>query len=144
MSSFKNILFPLNGSQQALDYAIMMAKKSDARLHLLKTYRLNDALANQDKSVSAKNRKDSLYEQLVEDFESRYKSRLDQSGIAYDFTVEIGFLTDRILAAIEDLNIDMLLINSFQKSPDDSIIERIQEVSVPVMLVPEKALTPEG
>ena len=115
MSSFKNILFPLNGSQQALDYAIMMAKKSDARLHLLKTYRLNDALANQDKSVSAKNRKDSLYEQLVEDFESRYQSRLDQSGIAYDFTVDIGFLTDRILAAIEDLNIDMLLINSFQK-----------------------------
>jgi hypothetical protein len=141
MSSFKNILFPINGSQQALDYAIMMAKKSYAKLHFLKTYRLTDTRG--DKSLSAKSIKDSLYQQLVDEFESTYKSRLEESGINYDFKVEIGFLTDRILAAIEDSKIDMLLINSFQKSHDDSIIERIQEVSVPVMLIPEKALAAE-
>lgn len=135
MSSFKNILFPINGEKPALDYAIMMAKKSNARLHILQTYRLTDDRKRIQQDP--KSAKDSLHQAILNQFDENYRRTLERSGLDFTFKAEIGFLTDRILTTIAQENIDMLLITKFYSNKDDNIIERISEVDIPVMLIPD-------
>lgn len=136
MASFKKILFPLNGKPEAVDYAVEIAKRSGATLYLLKAYRLTDKKVNKlpaDKSV-----KHTLDRLIHEEFEKLYLDKLKNSGLKYELLVEVGFLTDRIIAAIKEKNIDMLMLDGLDQKNDDSIIERLSELTVPVMLIPEK------
>lgn len=135
MASFKKILFPLNGKPEAVDFAVEIARKSGAKLFLLKAYRLTDKKIKKqpgDKSV-----KHTLDRMIHEEFERLYLEKLKASGIKFEFMVEIGFLTDRIIAAIKEKDIDMLMLDGLDQKNDDSIIERLNELTVPVMLIPE-------
>lgn len=136
MASFKNILFPINGNPDAVDYAMEIARKSDARLYLLKAYRLTEhnkiEPSPEDKTV-----KHAIERTIKEKIEKLYGEKLRSSGMDFEIMVEVGFLTDRIFAAIADKNIDMLMLDGLDQKNDDSMIERISELTIPVMLIPE-------
>jgi SET domain-containing protein len=137
MANFRRILLPLNGNERVLDYAIDMALKTDAKLFILHAYRLTDLKKNHNgrKNSSIKT---GLDEALIEEFKSKYEKRLKDAAIDYELNIEIGFLMDRILANIEEYNIDMVMLEGIEHFKDDSNFEKFHLLNVPVLLVPEK------
>jgi hypothetical protein len=136
MPSFKNILFPLNGNPDSMDYAIMMAKKSQAKLYILKTLRFKDLQSIKDHRPT--DVKTSMKDSIMKEFDEVYKHKLEESNLDYEFSIEIGFLTDRISESIKDHGIDILLINKLDEHSDDNIIEKLNQLKIPVMLIPKK------
>lgn len=135
MSQFNRILLPINGNLPAIEYALDMAKKSDATLFLLKTYRLVEEmkkLHSSDKSLKL-----TIDEKIEQEIEDQYNHVLKASGVNYELMVEVGFLSDRIISNIKEKSIDMLLLDGLSKWGDDNLIDRFSELEVPVLLIPE-------
>ena len=137
MSSFKRILFPLNGNVSALDYAVDLAKQSDAMLYLLHTYRLVDIKQRHKEGGSIIR---NIDDELEQNFRDKYESRLVDSKIQYEFMLEIGFLMDRIISNIKEKEIDILLLDKLKVDGDEAMIERFNDIKVPVMLIPDPNL----
>jgi DNA-binding LacI/PurR family transcriptional regulator len=130
MSIFKRILLPINGNNHAVEYAFDMAKKSNAKLFLLKTYRLLEEMKKikaEDKSL-----KMSIEQKIEEDFEKHYKKILARYEVKPELLVEVGFL----IATIDEKQIDILLLDGLNKGSDENLIERFEELKVPVLLIP--------
>lgn len=136
MSQFNRILLPINGNQQAIEYALDMAKRSNAQLFLLKTYRLVEEIKKLNSSE--KSLKLSIDEKIEQEIENEYSHVLSSSGVDYELMVEVGFLSDRIISNIKEKEIDMLLLDGLSKWGDDNLIDRFSELEVPVLLIPEK------
>lgn len=135
MSQFNKILLPINGNKSAVEYALDMAKRSNAKLYLLKTYRLVEEmkkLHSSDKSLKL-----TIDEKIEKEIEDKYSHLLDASGVQYELLVEVGFLSDRIISNIKEKEIDMLLLDGLSKWSDDNLIDRFSELEVPVLLIPE-------
>ena len=140
MSVFSRILFPLNGNEKALDYAISLAKPDDAKLFLLHTYRLTDmkdkVSSNGNKSVIGQ-----IDERFHDKFNKTYLKKLEASGLEFELMVEVGFLVDRIVANIKEKSIDMLLLEGLNANDDDTLVEHLPSLTVPVMLIPETQIS---
>jgi hypothetical protein len=137
MSQFKRILLPINGNLPAIEYALDMAKRSNAHLYLLKTYRLVEEmkkLHSSDKSLKL-----TIDEKIEKEIEDEYSQILNTSGVDYELLVEVGFLSDRIISNIKEKEIDMLLLDGLSKLGDDNLVDRFSELNVPVLLIPEKS-----
>lgn len=135
MSQFNKILLPINGNKSAVEYALDMAKRSTAKLYLLKTYRLVEEmkkLHSSDKSLKL-----TIDEKIESEIENKYRNLLEGSGVQYELLVEVGFLSDRIISNIKEKEIDMLLLDGLSKWADDNLIDRFSELEVPVLLIPE-------
>ncbi|MFT7020603.1 MAG: DNA-binding LacI/PurR family transcriptional regulator, partial [Cyclobacteriaceae bacterium] len=70
------------------------------------------------------------------DFEKHYKKILARYEVKPELLVEVGFLTDRIIATIDEKQIDILLLDGLNKGSDENLIERFEELKVPVLLIP--------
>ena len=138
MAEVKRILFPLNGNESALDFAIDIAKKAKARLYILHTYRLIDL---HKKHAEGKNKSiiRDISESVEKDFKEKYEEKLMRSGVNYEFMIEIGFLIDRIIANIREKNIDMLLMEKDKMDQDETMKDRFSELKIEVVLIPEAA-----
>ena len=135
MSHFNHILVPVNGNASTIEYALDMAQRSNAKLYFLKTYRLVEEIKRHpttDTSV-----KQSIDEQIEKEFLENYQALLQDVMVEYELLVEVGFLSDRIIANIRDKDIDMLLLDGFNKGNDEMLIERFSELPVPVLLIPK-------
>lgn len=135
MSQFKRILLPVNGNPKAVEYALDMAKQSSAKVFFLKTYRLVEEM--QRLHSTEKSLKLTLDEEIEKEFESKYKRILQNSEVDFELLVEVGFISDRILANIKEKKIDMLLLDGLNRWNDDNLIDRFTELEVPVLLIPE-------
>jgi hypothetical protein len=136
MSQFNRILLPVNGSKEAIRYALDMARRSDAKLYFLLTYRLLDEINKQkskDKSIKL-----TLDEQIEEEFFETNHDLLQDCDVEYELLVEVGFLSDRIISNIQEREIDMLLLDGLSKVSDEKLIERFAELHVPVLLIPNQ------
>ncbi|MFY0688359.1 MAG: universal stress protein [Cyclobacteriaceae bacterium] len=132
MSNFDRILIPINGNESAMDFAIDTAKNAGAKLYLLTTYRLTDH--NPDmKIVDNKSIRQTLEEEMRNKVESAYNEKLSTSGVPFEILVEIGFLSDRIIANIDELDIDVLVMDNMSFDSDDVIGERFHELKIPVL-----------
>jgi len=136
MKSEYQFIYPVNGDAFAFDYALELAKKSNAKLYILYTYRISDIhLAFHGEKSSAINRKsfdDSIHEKLKEKLELK----LIGSKIHYEYLVEIGFLPDRLISNIAEKGIDLVILNNLNHHKDDGLIDRMDELTIPVFIIP--------
>ena len=126
MSQFNRILLPINGNLPAIEYALDMAKQSNAQLYLLKTYRLVEEMKKLHSSE--KSLKLTIDEKIEQEIEDQYSHVLNSSGVDYELMVEVGFLSDRIISNIKEKEIDMLLLDGLSKWGDDNLIDRFSEL----------------
>ena len=133
MGGYRNILFPLNDCDEALDQAINIAKQSNAKLYLLHTYRFDVEKSLLDEN-SDRSLKHALDERHWQTLQRKYSSKLDQSGVNYEFMVEVGFLADRILFNFREHDIDMVFLADSDKY-DEPIKEKLQDLNIPLTIV---------
>jgi hypothetical protein len=120
-----------DSSQNALRLGIMLAKKLNAHLTLLYTFRLIKMPL--DEAVGFKN---NMEREAIKNFSMIEKDFLKNSGVTYDFKSEVGFMAHRVEDLIRKQNIDFLILDKNQPGNREALDELISKVSVPMILVP--------
>lgn len=129
-------IYPVNADTLVFDYAIKLAKKSNAKLFILYTYRISDIHSSfhseKAKSINRTSFDESIHEKLKE----KFGSKLKESNIQYEFLVEIGFLPDRLFSNVAEKGIDLVILNDLNNHKDDGLIDRMNELTIPVFIIP--------
>lgn len=139
----KNILFPTDFSEislNALSYALVVARSTEARLVLLHTYNipdtdsemLDDMLIIKDKK--ARNRMNSMRKQI--------ESYPENGNVTIDTMVVEGDLIHEINRAAVSISADLVIAGSHKPSRTDMIMGTntsllIKECICPVLVIPE-------
>jgi len=70
-------------------------------------------------------------------FELLEKDFLQNSGIVYDFKVEVGFISDRIEDRAKNNALDFVVMDKTMRSnSNESLEELLEHIHVPMLLVP--------
>ncbi|MEM6360483.1 MAG: universal stress protein [Bacteroidota bacterium] len=139
MKLYKKILYPTDFSQNSIrtmDYALRVSKDQNAELILLYAYRLINN-GNSD-HISHRN---NLAEHGWKNYEAVNKELLADSEVGYTYLSEVGFIEDRILATVNENDVDLVVIcdsvhkaiKSQNKYGNERLLKRI---SCPLMMVP--------
>ena len=103
-----------------------------AHLSILYTYRLI-----QPRSGEIINIKKVMEHEARQKFELLEKDFLQNSGIVYDFKVEVGFISDRIEDRAKNNALDFVVMDKTMRSnSNESLEELLVHIHVPMLLVP--------
>lgn len=124
-----------DSSLEALGWAIPEARQRSLHISVLYPYRL-DQVRRKDNAILTK--KDMEHE-AMEKFENLIEAHLKSSGVPYEFRSEVGFLRDRI-AEHARKNRVVLVVMGKKLAAAESFPELLEEINVPVVLVPARAV----
>ncbi len=122
-----------DSSLQALQWAIPEAQKHALHISVLYPYRL-DQLKRREDAVQSKKAMDM---DADEKFERLVAGILRDSRVSFNFQSEVGFLRDRIREHANKNTVVMLVMGK-KLAGEESFQELIEEVEVPVVIVPSK------
>ena len=131
-----SILFVTDFSESsilALRWAIQEAQKHRLHLSVLYPYRLDQVRKKDNVMLSKKD----MDQDAAEKFSLLVESILKNTLLTYDFHSEVGFLRDRIVEHARKSNVVMLVMGKNQVA-EESFPELIQELSIPLVIVPAK------
>jgi len=128
-------------SESVLKWAINISKTQKASLIILYSYRLTPSANGEDLRI------------LKERIESEAKSQflkieqllLDSNVSAYNFMVEVGFLSDRIQSHALRNNDSLLIMGSdvaklIQGSDEKGLIFYLEDLRIPTFILPGKSI----
>ena len=146
MNSIKNVLVPIDFSEnsfKALEYAIEIAKKTNATVHIVHAYRLikPENPEYHSEGATLKKELESSLNLKFRDVEFEY---LVSHPIEYELILEVGFAVDVIQNMIVDKKIDMVVMGARGKRKQEEIFGSttwsvIKSTSCPVLAVPREA-----
>lgn len=149
----KKILFPTDFSETALNafhYALELASRSGADLHLLNVFKIPIVDANMPGELINQMNQE-LREQSRKHLESLVKNTLLSSGkydfdkINFKYEVKQGFPVDEIIYTAGQLEVDMIIMGTTGASGFKEIVigsntsKLIGKVKIPVLAIPAKA-----
>ncbi len=133
------------GCVTVLDVAARIATACGAHLHVLYAYRLIDHDHRENMTALRK----ELESRAAEKFRELRKTIPALAAATCEFQAEIGFMSDRIHAYLNQQTPDMIVIG--QDQLDDlndgrhpNMPELIREIRIPFVLVPAEIRTPAG
>jgi nucleotide-binding universal stress UspA family protein len=146
--NINNILVPIDFSacsKNALLEAIQLAKKVNAKIHMVNAVHIHTPHANYSSA--------GILETLFADYDSQVKQSFEEleseiielKDIPYESDRFLSYLTDAIRAEIQSKNIDLIMMGTRRKheSVDNFIgtnsTDVIQSTTVPVIVIPENS-----
>ncbi len=134
-STVKVILCTIDFSQstrQSIAWAVSMALQLRAHVSILYTYRLNQARSGEVVAM-----KKIIEQEALQKFHELEKACLVNSGVSYDFSIEVGFVSDRIEDHARRNSLDFLIIDRAMKTNSNESFEELMEhIHVPMLVVP--------
>ena len=138
-----NILVPVDFSecsQNALNFSIELAKKLDANVFVLHSYRLTKPFGriNPGKTMSIR---DELDTDSNERFERLKKKIGDDPGVPLKYIVDIGFAVDTISSNVKEYDINLIVMGTkgngmIHQVFGSTTLNVIKKVDCPVLTVP--------
>lgn len=117
MNASPHILFPIGRNLQDLQKVVRFAEQCGGQLLLLFTYRLTDS--NITRQLGSKKRVIAgMANGIRSELETLFADVLGSTQAAPELLVEVGFLSDRIAAAIADRPVDIVVLGS------DTLLEK--------------------
>lgn len=148
----KNILYPTDFSdnaKHALPYALSLAKKTGATLHIMHSieepYDFAPMVEDIKKDVTRKVKK--LYEDMIEDINK--KKEYAEDGIKIRTHIFNGRTVYSLLSATRDYEIDLVVMGTQGRSALEQLFfgsttsEVVQQSTVPVLAIPMEADSPD-
>jgi K+-sensing histidine kinase KdpD len=121
-----------DSSREVLKYAVNLSKQRKNHITVLYTYRL---LSSLDGEVVEMRKK--IEEKAKQNFSILEKEILTDSGVSYDFKIEVGFVSNRVREYAKKNGVSFLVMgkkmNSGSKESFDELAENLQ---VPLVIVP--------
>lgn len=121
-------------SRQALQWAATEARKQNTRLTILYPYRLNQLQAKND----VVGIRQGMAAEAISNFQQLAKEALSDAQVNYEFTPEIGFMSDRIFAHSHKKEFAMMVISKHMAvNNKDNMMELIDLLKYPLVIVPQ-------
>ncbi len=146
LSAINNILTPIDFSEyslRALEYAIEIAKKTNATLHIIHAYRLiqPNNLSIHSLGIELKKHLENTLNQKFNELEFEY---LANQPIEYEITLEVGFALDVVQTTITDKKIELVIMGTRGNRELEEIFGSttwsvIKSTTCPVLAVPKEA-----
>jgi nucleotide-binding universal stress UspA family protein len=131
----KSILCALDFSESslnALKWAAELSSRFNCHLTVLYAYRLLQT--TREDVVQLKKKNEEIATRKFEALENDY---LNGKVISFDFTAEVGFLTDRIEDHLRKNSILMMVIGKNMNSTNQENLEDLMKrVKIPVVVIP--------
>lgn len=109
-----------------------MARQLRAHLTILYTYRLI-----QPRSGEIFNQKKVIEQEAKQKFEVLERDYLANTGVSYDFKIEVGFITDRIEDRAKKNTLDFVVMDkTMRANSNESLEELMEHIHVPLLFVP--------
>ena len=119
-------------SKDALRWAVSLAKLLKTQLTVLYTYRL----LNSENGEAIELRK-KTEDNALQKFSSLEKEILSDSGVSYEFKVEVGFVSNRVKHyAKKDAVSFVVMGNKMNASNKETFDELAETIQVPLVIVP--------
>ena len=119
-------------SHEAILWSVQLARQLNAHLTILYTYRLI-----QYRPGEALQLKRDIETTASHQFEILEKELLQNTGISYDFKVEIGFIADRVEDYAKKNSLNFLVTNrNLHNGGKEFIDELVEHIQVPLLVVP--------
>jgi nucleotide-binding universal stress UspA family protein len=117
-------------SRAALQWSVDMAKKLNTHLTILYTYRLikqNNETPQKKKIEEDANRNLAVLEKEI----------LSDSGVEYDFKIEVGFVDDRIEAHVKTNQINFLVMGKGMSLRNkETFDDLVLQLQIPLVIIP--------
>ncbi len=124
------------GSKDALRWAVALARRLGSHVTILYAYRLNDG---SHEAVALKRR---IEHDARIHFTTLEGDILKDQGISYDFTIEVGFVADRVALHAKTRRLAFLVIDSSIGTSNRELLdEAVSEIHVPLVIVPQRKPT---
>lgn len=143
--SYQNILVPVDGSEVALNvvqHAVELAKAFNSKITVVQVMTLDPYIAAEYLSDGQSNLLIERARKFIEDNLAQAKTKFNEYGVDVETKILEGESIHRtIMKAIDELNIDLIVISShgrtgFKKLIMGSVAQSlITEVNVPVFVV---------
>ncbi|WP_180028116.1 universal stress protein [Acinetobacter sp. YH16032] len=143
--SYQNILVPVDGSEVALNvvqHAVELAKAFNSKITVVQVMTLDPYIAAEYLSDGQSNLLIERARKFIEDNLAQAKTKFNEYGIDVETKILEGESIHRtIMKAIDELNIDLIVISSHGRSGFKKLImgsvaqSLITEVNVPVFVV---------
>lgn len=118
-------------SNEALRWAIDLARKLNEHLTVLYTYRL---LARNGGALEMKKKMES---EALKNFSALEKDLLMNKGVSYEFKSEVGFVADRVKHHTDKNEVDLLVIGKNSNAgSSESLEDLMKKLDVPLVVVP--------
>ncbi|HEU5290467.1 MAG TPA: universal stress protein [Cyclobacteriaceae bacterium] len=119
-------------SKEALRWSIDMARKMGSHLTILHTYRL--IKQNGEGAIPQKKK---IEEDAMKNLTQLEKELLSNSGVEYDFKIEVGFVDDRIAEHVKSNQISFLVIDKGMGLRNkESFDDLVRDLQIPLVIVP--------
>jgi len=120
-------------SKDALRWSVSLATQLKCHLTILFTYRLLNIHNGEIIEL-----KKTIEKNAIENFTRLEKEFLIGKGIAYDFKVEVGFISNRVKDYAKKNAISLLVMSNSEKSMNrESIDELVETIQIPLLIVPK-------
>lgn len=120
-----------DSSQEALEWAVRLAKRLNCHLTVLYTYRL---IKQYGEVLFIKKK---MEEEGLRKFKALEKEFLEGAGISYDFKIEVGFVDDRIEEHTRKNKISFLVMGKNMSIRNkESFDELVENLQAPLVIVP--------
>jgi nucleotide-binding universal stress UspA family protein len=119
-------------SKDVLKYAVKLSKQFSSHITVLYTYRLLNSFNGEAVEIRKK-----IEEQAKKDFSILEKEVLIESGVSYDFKIEVGFVSNRVREYAKKNGINFLVMGKkMNGSSKESFDELAENIHVPLVIVP--------
>ncbi|MFZ6010807.1 MAG: universal stress protein, partial [Bacteroidota bacterium] len=119
-------------SKDALKLAVSLAKLLNTHLTIIYPYRLVNS-----HNGEATEFKKQAEENAMKQFSSLEKQILFDSGVRYDFKIEVGFLSNRVKDHAKKNGLSFLVMgNKMNVTNNESFDELAESIQVPLVIVP--------
>lgn len=119
-------------SEQAVEWALMLAQHTLAHLSIRYTYRLI-----QPRDADLIHLKHAIEKEAQQRFAKIEHDHLTGKGVAYDFEIEVGFVSDRIGDYAKKNNLNMIIMDKHVNTHSGETFEEIMSsLKVPILLIP--------
>lgn len=146
MKNIEGILVPVDFSENslnALQFAMELAKKSNAKIFALHTYRLIQP-SSDHAFAKGSSLKEELEKAALKKFDEVEKKYFRESRIKYEFLLEIGFTAGVIESILDTYSIDIIVMGTsgttgmkdLLGSTTSTIVKRVK---TPVFVIPAEA-----
>ena len=121
-----------DASKNVLNCAVQLSKQMNSHITVLYTYRF---LGSQGDEPLEARRKIEANARLK--FLTLEKDILKNSGISYDFKIEVGFVSNRVTEYAKNNDVNYLVMgNTMNATSKESFDELVEMIHLPLVIVP--------
>jgi nucleotide-binding universal stress UspA family protein len=119
-------------TEHSIKWGVTIAQQLNAHLTILYNYRLIQSSGGEIFHL-----KKNIEEEAMQKFSHIEKNYLAETGIGYDFRIEVGFVSDRIEDHAKRNTFNFLVLDkNVNTNSNETLEELLEHIHVPMLVVP--------